>query len=197
MKRTTTLTLAAFMAASTVCVQAADNRRPGKRRNQSQQYSIEQAVSDHAQLHTIAFNGLAFITGDSGRTFVEEILTDEQRRFVTDIPDLQRAALMETVHVRRELSRELRKLLAGEKPDRDKVLALGRRYGELDGEMSWLYATAFAQVNRTLSEKQRTELMTLRNLEGYESAEAYRYSRPIEGKLELPDTDSFFFAPAR
>ena len=34
-------------------------------------YSIEQAHSDKAQLHTIAFNGLAFITGDFGAsTFI-------------------------------------------------------------------------------------------------------------------------------
>lgn len=32
----------------------------------SNQYSIEQAVSDNAQLTTIAFSGLAFITGNSG-----------------------------------------------------------------------------------------------------------------------------------
>ena len=27
-------------------------------------YSIDQAISDRAQLHTIAFDGLAFLTGD-------------------------------------------------------------------------------------------------------------------------------------
>jgi len=36
-----------------------------------QMYSIEQAISDRAQLHTIAFNGLAFITGEfSASTFI-------------------------------------------------------------------------------------------------------------------------------
>ena len=35
-------------------------------RDNTKQYSIEQAVSDQAQLHTIAFSGLAFITGDFG-----------------------------------------------------------------------------------------------------------------------------------
>ena len=29
-------------------------------------YSIEQAISDRAQLHTLAFDGLAFLTGDFG-----------------------------------------------------------------------------------------------------------------------------------
>ena len=41
------------------------------RREGPQRYSIEQAVSDQAQLHTIAFSGLAFITGDFGAsTFI-------------------------------------------------------------------------------------------------------------------------------
>ena len=40
-------------------------RRPPKR-DQGRQYSLEQAMSDQAQLHTIAFDGLAFLTGDFG-----------------------------------------------------------------------------------------------------------------------------------
>jgi len=46
--------------------------RPDPRRHRppkqdpKRQYSIEQAVSDQAQLHTIAFDGLAFLTGDFG-----------------------------------------------------------------------------------------------------------------------------------
>ena len=38
-------------------------RHKGSKRRQ---YSLEQAVSDRAQLHTIAFDGLAFLTGDFG-----------------------------------------------------------------------------------------------------------------------------------
>ena len=52
-----------------------DNNRPprndGGKSGGPQKYSIEQAVSDNAQLHTIAFSGLAFITGDFGAaTFI-------------------------------------------------------------------------------------------------------------------------------
>ena len=37
----------------------------------SQDYSIEQAISENAQLHTIAFNGLAFLKGEFGAsTFI-------------------------------------------------------------------------------------------------------------------------------
>jgi hypothetical protein len=37
-----------------------------KRDGNNKMYSIEQAISERAQLHTIAFNGLAFITGNFG-----------------------------------------------------------------------------------------------------------------------------------
>lgn len=50
-------------------------------------------------------------------------------------------------------------------------------------------------MNRTLTDTQRAALMKIRNLEGYKSAEAYLYSRPLTGKLDLPDTDQFFVAP--
>jgi Spy/CpxP family protein refolding chaperone len=134
-------------------------------------------------------------TGDSGRDFLEQVLTETQRAEITGILAKQQKAIMETITVRRAISQELRKLLAGGMPDRQKVIALGRRYGELDGEMSWLYATAFARVNKTLTDTQRASLMKLRNLDGYKSAEAFMYSRPLTGKLNLPDTDHFFFAP--
>ncbi|MEI8164679.1 MAG: hypothetical protein WCI19_16215, partial [Betaproteobacteria bacterium] len=39
------------------------NQQP---RESGRRYSIEQAISDRAQLHTIAFDGLAFLTGDFG-----------------------------------------------------------------------------------------------------------------------------------
>jgi hypothetical protein len=46
---------------------AQNDRRPTKnKKDRPSDYSIEQAVSDQAQLHTVAFNGLAFITGNFG-----------------------------------------------------------------------------------------------------------------------------------
>jgi len=118
-------------------------------------------------------------TGDSGRDFLEQVLNETQRAEITGILAKQQNAITETITVRRAISQELRKLLTGGTPDRQKVIALGRRYGELDGEMSWLYATAFAKANRTLTDAQRAALTKLRNLDGYKSAEAYIYSRPL------------------
>jgi len=97
--------------------------------------------------------------------------------------------------VRESISKELRKFLSGGQADMKTVLALGRRYGELDGEMSYYYATAFAKANRTLNADQRQALVKLRNLDGYTSAPAYIYSDPVTGTLNLPATDSFFYPP--
>jgi Spy/CpxP family protein refolding chaperone len=134
-------------------------------------------------------------TGDGGRDFLEQVLNESQRAEITSILAKQKKAINETITVRRAISQELRKLLTGGTPDQQKAIALGRHYGELDGEMSWLYATAFARVNHTLTDTQRAALMKLRNLDGYKSAEAYIFSRPLGGKLDLPDNDHLFFPP--
>ena len=133
------------------------------------------------------------VTGDSGKEFLDT-LTEAQRRAVTELPDRQRKALAEVAVVRRAISVELRKFLTGGAADKAKVVALGRRYGELDGEMSYLYAAAFAKVNRTLSAEQRAKLMKLRNLDGYVSAPAYLYSAALKELGDMPDTDAFFTA---
>lgn len=131
------------------------------------------------------------VTGDSGEGFIN-LLTADQRAHITSIPDQQRKLLTESVEVRRAISVELRKFLTGGKADKTKVLALGRRYGALDGEMSWIYATAFAKVGRTLTPDQRAACVKLRNLPGYQSAPAYMYSNPLQKLPALPSSDSLF-----
>ena len=134
------------------------------------------------------------VTGDSGKEFLNT-LTDEQRKNITAIPDLQRKAIKEVMDVRKNISSELRKFLKGGTPDKAKVVALGRRYGELDGEMSWYYATAFAKVKHTMTPKQIATLVKLRNLDGYTNAPYYIYSDAKKDEPVIPNTDSFFFKP--
>ncbi len=134
------------------------------------------------------------VTGDSGKTFLET-LNDTQRGYVTGIIASQKKAIMECIEVRKNISGELRKFLKGETPDKNKVIALGRRYGELDGEMSCYYATAFAQVRKTLTAEQLKILLKLRNLDGYTSAPYYIYSDAKKEEFVMPNTDKFFFKP--
>ena len=141
------------------------------------------------------YNISTSVTGDSGETFVYKVCDEEQRKIMLAIVDQQRAALKEVATVRRQISTELRKFLAGGTPDKAAVVALGHRYGELDGEMSWYYTIAFAKINKTLTAKQRAALLKLRNLDGYTSAPAYIYSQPVQTVPALPSTDTFFAAP--
>ncbi|MCP4745059.1 MAG: hypothetical protein GY874_02805 [Desulfobacteraceae bacterium] len=136
------------------------------------------------------------VTGNSGENFLN-ILNEEQRRHISIIIDQQRKPLQEIIDVRRAMSVELRKFLTSNQADKGKVLALGKRYGELDGELSWLYATAFAKVNRTLTTVQRTKLEKLRNIGNYVPAPAYLYSSPMKKLPKLPNTNHFFFEPKR
>jgi len=50
-------------------------------------------------------------------------------------------------------------------------------------------------VNKTLTADQKTALVKLRNLDGYQSAPAYIYSQPVQTAPALPNTDAFFTAP--
>ena len=135
------------------------------------------------------------VTGDSGKAFLSEVLTEAQRKHVDAITDLQRPAMAKIIAVRRAISVELRKYLKGQPPDKAKILALGRQYGELDGEVSWYYTMAFAKVNRTLTEEQRAALVKLRNLNGYTSAPYYIYSDGAKSEPQLGSLNAFFFAP--
>jgi hypothetical protein len=132
------------------------------------------------------------LTGNSGENFLAT-LTDGQRRQVTALVDLQRQDLNEIVRVRQAIATELRRFLKGETADRNKVLALSKRYGELDGEMSYLYATAFAKVGQTLTAQQKQILAGMRSSNPSDPKGPFLYSTPIS-MPRIEDTAAFFGA---
>ncbi|MBS1704665.1 MAG: hypothetical protein JST40_02235 [Armatimonadetes bacterium] len=135
-------------------------------------------------------------TSDSGKDFLNT-LTPEQKGTVTKVIESQKSLLKETVELRRKISTEMRKYLSNSRPNRDEVIKMCRRYGEADGEMSWMYATAFAEVNRTLTKEQRARLVEIRNLDGYKSAPYYIYSDAVKQGDTSIKGDQFFFAPTK
>jgi hypothetical protein len=121
----------------------------------------------------------------------------EQTKLVTGLVDSQKPALQEIVDRREEVATLLRQFMTGGTPDQAAALSLMERYGELDGEISYRYATTFTQVNAGLTGDQRAKLMALRTeiLGGdmlYPSG-AYLYSQPI-AMPEIPNTDFLFAA---
>lgn len=128
-------------------------------------------------------------TGDKGQEFLK-ILNVDQRSLITGIIDQQRSALAEIAKIRTEVATELRKAITGETIDKEKVYALIERYGELDGQMSALYAQRFSQVNKTLTAEQRTALVKLRDL-SVVPAGAYKFSTPV-AMPDIPNTNYLF-----
>ena len=135
------------------------------------------------------------LTGDSGEAFLR-LLDAGQQRLITDILGRQRKPLTEIVAVRRAISTELRRFLSGGAADRSKVAALGRRYGELDGELAWIYATTFAKVAATLTPGQRTAALRLRGGDGRPAAPSYLYSDPQTGAPAVTEKTGLFFPPS-
>jgi hypothetical protein len=128
-------------------------------------------------------------TGDLGQAFLN-VLNATQRAQITGIIDTQRAWLTETAKVRTTVSKELRKALTGGSINKTLVYAQIKRYGELDGLMSGLYATRFAAVNKTLTADQRVQLVKLRNLAVVPNG-IYKYASLVT-KPALPNVGYLF-----
>jgi len=125
------------------------------------------------------------LTGDSGETFIS-YLTDAQKEKITSLVGLSKADLAEIVSTRQKIATELRKPLSGGTIDEAAVRALSERYGELDGEISYNYATHFAEVGKTLTSDQMTKMTALRNLASYSCNGAYLYSQSISMPRNIP-----------
>jgi Spy/CpxP family protein refolding chaperone len=111
---------------------------------------------------------------------------------VKGIVDLQRSALIELVAKREAISTELRKFLSSQDADSLSVITLSKRYGELDGELSYYYATTFSQVYNSLTEEQKGKLQLLVNDLGYvHPSGAFLYSQPV-AMPEIINIDFFF-----
>lgn len=115
------------------------------------------------------------LTGDTGEAFLR-LLDPGQRDRLERVVEDQRGILRAVVEVRREISTRLRGFLTGDGPPEAVILALGRRYGELDGELAYRYAQAFAALGRSLDDAQRAALRTLRGTPSREAGHAFVFS---------------------
>lgn len=132
------------------------------------------------------------LTGDSGAALLV-LLDPGQRQLFTDVLAAQRADLAEIVRLRRSIASELRQLLRGEAADPAKVQAASKRYGELDGRLSYRYAMAFARLRASLSPAQQASIARLRPPAAPHAPKGpFIYSEPVRD-LTVPDS-AFLFA---
>ena len=130
------------------------------------------------------------LTADAGALFLAA-LTPTQRQHITGLVDLQRADLKSIVEVRRQIAKELRQFLDGGRADHERVIALSRRYGELDGSLSYHYASAFARVGQTLTGSQRQRIQALRHTDASDPRGPFLYSTPMD-KMSVDGVEQFF-----
>ncbi len=78
--------------------------------------------------------------------------------------------------------------------NKDRVLSLSKRYGELDGEMLYFYATAFAEVGETLTAPQKEKLAGMRASNPSDPKGPFLYSSPIN-LPKIENTDFLFGVP--
>ena len=124
---------------------------------------------------------------------VDGLLDPGQRQLFTDVLAAQRADLAEIVRLRRSIASELRQLLRGEAADPAKVQAASKRYGELDGRLSYRYAMAFARLRASLSPAQQASIARLRPPAAPHAPKGpFIYSEPVRD-LTVPDS-AFLFA---
>lgn len=132
------------------------------------------------------------ITADMGDAFVAT-LNPDQAKLITGLVDIQRPYLTGIVDVRKQVSTELRKFIAGESGDNTAVMNLMSQYGELDGALVYNFAANFARVGQTLTADQKAKLMALRHqtLGDFTPKAAYLYAEPIDFP-QVQDTDFLF-----
>ena len=130
------------------------------------------------------------LTGDSGAAFIE-MLNSSQRGRLTTVVEKQRKPMQDIIAVRRAISVKLRGFLHSDPPPERDIITLGRRYGELDGELSYEYATAFASIYKTLNSSQREQLINLRSHHTHENGTAFVYSDRIQ-MPKVPGTTFLF-----
>jgi sugar lactone lactonase YvrE len=146
------------------------------------------------------------LTADMGSSFIS-LLTTDQAAGIKNLVTLQKSDLNEIVSTRRSISAQLRRFITESSVDSETVLSLARRYGELDGEIVYLYATHFVQVGKTLSDSQEAQMTALRQTwNTLACTGAYLYSARLDSLPEIMNTDflftdtsspaSFSFAPS-
>ncbi len=130
------------------------------------------------------------LTGDSGKAFLSG-LNKEQQTKISDLIHQQKPYLMSMVEVRTSIATELRKIFAGQTADADKVIGLSRTFGELDGEIAYLYATAYTDVRQSLTTGQMEQAVQLRNISEYQCDNVFLYAEPADVP-EVANIERFF-----
>jgi phosphatidylethanolamine-binding protein (PEBP) family uncharacterized protein len=158
-------------------------------------------MKDIKAMHNPSYTIDSNMTADMGDAFLAA-LDPTQKAKITGLVTEQKQDLQAIVAKREEISRLLRNFLQQGSVDKATVVALAKQYGELDGEISYYYATRFSEVGKTLSASQKTTLTALRKKATAEAdgsadydntcGNGYLYSAPLNAPPAVINTDFMF-----
>ena len=130
------------------------------------------------------------ITADKGQEFLSD-LSATQKPIITSLVTTQKSDINSIVEKRRAISTLLRSYRTTSTVDESTIITLARQYGALDWEISYYYATTFANVGSTLTTAQKQQLIDLRGLTWYTCDGAYVYSERLSNPT-IENTDFLF-----
>ena len=142
------------------------------------------------------------MTATMGDAFLAA-LTTTQKAQVTGLVAEQKADLTSLVAKRNEIATTLRNSLrSGGTVAKATVINLAKQYGELDGDISYLYATRFAAVGTSMTSSQKSTLTALRKTATAEAGgtpdydtlcgNGFLYSAPLKTAPIVMNTDFMF-----
>lgn len=146
-------------------------------------------LKDYPAMHNPGYFISTALTGNAGKSFLD-ILNETQRADMQNLLTLQKPNLAEIVRLRTSISNALRGFMKGDKVDKNSVFDQIKNYGRQDGEMSYYYATAFANIYKTLTKQQMADLKKLRNLDVLPTG-TYIYSDSMQNVPQI-DVSKFF-----
>jgi len=159
-------------------------------------------MKDIKAMHNPNYTIDSNMTAEMGDAFLAA-LDSTQRAQITGLVTEQKQDLLAIVAKRDEIAATLRNFLnPGGTVDQATVVSLARQYGELDGEISYYYATNFSAVGNSLTAAQQTTLTTLRKTATAEDdgsadydnqcGNGYLYSAPLAAPPAVMNTDFMF-----
>ncbi len=130
------------------------------------------------------------LTSEGGATFLQK-LNRQQKSQITNLLQDQKPFLMGMVELREKIASEIRKTFSGGKADEAKIVSLSKKFGEMDGEIAYLYANAFSNLKGGLSQSQLSKSIQIRNISQYQCSGAFIYAEPSQVP-DVGDITSFF-----
>mgnify|MGYP000205619530 CR=1 FL=1 len=117
------------------------------------------------------------LTANSGAEFLR-LLNQKQQSKITQLVQKQKPYLKQMVTLRESIAKNIREIYKGKTKNSDQIVSLSRRFGELDGQIAYLYANTFSSIKNNLSSSELKKAIKIRNISQYQCHGVFIYAEP-------------------